>query len=107
MPTLVHRVLASAATAIAVAALSVPVAGSATLPVRTIGVTVLTHQHTDANGRVTETLPSLSRWQPALRVNPQVVATFTSWGNGVDPVAFARAVRTQGKTPQITWESWA
>ena len=104
---MVRWVIASAAAVIAVAALSVPVSNSATLPVRTIGVTELTHQHTDVNGRARDTLPSLSRWQPALRVNPQVVATFISWGNGVDPVAFARAVTAQGKTPLITWESWA
>jgi beta-mannanase len=104
---LARRLVAGAAAAAAAAALSAPTATSVTLPARTIGVTVLTNQHTDANGHVTDNLPSLSRWQLALHVKPQVVATFISWGNGVDPVAFARAVAAQGETPLITWESWA
>jgi beta-mannanase len=93
---------------LAVAALGGPaVAEAAAQPMRTVGVTVRTNQHTDAKGRATERLPSIRRWEAAMRTKVQVVASFISWGNGVDPVAFARSVAATGATPMITWESWA
>jgi hypothetical protein len=81
-------------------------AAAAELPQRTIGVTVMTHQRTDAKGRVTERLPSLRPWESTIGSRVRVVATFISWGDGVDPVAFARAAVARNTIPMITWESW-
>jgi len=103
-----RRIAVGAVALVASAALSAPIAAaSAQQPARTVGNTMATHQHTDANGRVTEQLASLRPWEAAMRTRIQVRATFISWGNGVDPVAFARAAAAQGATPMITWESWA
>jgi beta-mannanase len=103
-----RRIAVGAVVLVASAALFAPIAAaSAQQPARTVGITMATHQHTDAKGRVTEQLASLRPWEAATRTRVQVRATFISWGNGVDPVAFARAVAAQGATPMITWESWA
>ena len=86
-----RRIAVGAVVLVASAALSAPIAAaSAQQPARTIGITMGTHQHTDAKGRVTEQLASLRPWEAAMRTRAQVRATFISWGNGVDPVAFAR-----------------
>lgn len=99
--------LAGVAAVVAAASPVSAAAASPSRPERTIGVTVAARQHTGAGGRVTEQSPSLRRWQAELRTQIGVVASFISWGNGVDPVVFAHAVTSRGPTPLITWESWA